>query len=171
MQIRKMAAAVSALATAGFLYGCGGDGNNNRAAQPREVSFVDREPNDGEAIAQALDLIAPGDRFSGTGQVNFEDQAGDDEFDSYQFTAEGPQQVSVNVTHGDNVDIDIAAVDGTNGAILTEFGDADSSPETLAFNVEDGQTFNVEVEAFSGNGTYSVTIESMALGGTQGATQ
>ena len=136
--------------------GCN-DSSSGNGATP----VTDTEPNDDFASPQALGTIQPGKMFAVSGNGSFMDSATDDEFDSYNLIAMGDQEIRVVLTHPSG-DLDLAFVDPMTGEILTDECDLPTSPEmTCVLRVDDGQSVNVEVEAFEGSSDYSMTIESV----------
>lgn len=148
--------------------GCGGGGGGGgggfappQAAPAQNIqTFAEAEPNDAPNQAQDLGQISPGDFFQGTGTVTFNDQVGDDEFDSFQVTATSAQTLTVTLLHDAGVDLDLAFVDPSNGNILTELCDGPTAPEICTFALTAGQRVNIEVESFQGQGSYTIAIVS-----------
>ncbi len=149
------------VASCGLIAACDGSGGGSRAVSSSTLRTSDTEPND--TFPQLLGEIRPGLSYRVQGSGSFRDGAStDDEFDSYTLIATERQRIQVTITHGTGVDFDVSFVDPATGAFLTEFGDSPTSPETLTFDVAAARTLTLEIEALSGSGPYTLTIDSVA---------
>lgn len=135
------------------------------AADPIAGAIPEREPNDAGTLAQYLGEVADGDVVTVTGSAD----EGLDARDGVLVSCPVSCEVSSSLAFPAGDDFDVRVYDATDDpgfpTLLAAYESATNNPEVGAITVGGGTLLYVEVIAYAGGGTWTLSLTTQSLSG------